>query len=299
MEDNLLFSIIIPTYNRASFITATVESVLKQDYPNFEIIIVDDGSTDNTQEIVKAILDPRVNYYKKENGERAKARNYGAQLAKGAYVNFFDSDDLLYPNHLSVALEIIKTNDSPEIFHQNYDIQNILNNSVAPSKKIEGDLNLKLVKSGNLLSCNGVFIRKDIALAFPFNEDRELSASEDYELWLRLAARFKIYYTNTITSSIVNHDQRSVLNFKKEKLIKRLHLFVHYIYEDKQFAEKYHDYQGLIISYSQSYISLHLALTGKNKIASIQYLLKSLFSSIHVVKTKRFYSIILKILTKY
>lgn len=299
MQDNLLFSIIIPTYNRASFISATVESVLKQDYQNFEVIIVDDGSTDNTQEIVEAIADPRVSYYKKENGERAKARNYGTLLAKGAYVNFFDSDDLLYPNHLSVAMEIIKTNQSPEIFHQNYDILHISTNSAVPSKEIEGDLNLRLVKSGNLLSCNGVFIRKDIALAFPFNEDRELSASEDYELWLRLAARFKIHYTNTITSSIVNHDQRSVLNFKKEKLIKRLHLFIHYIYEDEQFAKKYSDYKNLILSYSQSYISLHIALTGKNKATSIKYLFKSFFSSIHVVTTKRFYSIILKILTKY
>src|SRR4051812_44113881 len=254
MSSNLLFSVVIPTYNRASFIEKTIVSVLNQDYQNFEIVVVDDGSTDNTEAIVCSIKDPRLFYHKKKNEERAKARNYGAQQCKGAYINFLDSDDTVYPNHLSEALKIIEANNSPELFHLNYDIVNQLTNSIVPGKNIDGDLNIKLVSRGNLLSCNGVFLRKDIALAYPFNEDIDLSASEDYELWLRLAARFKIYYSNTITSSIINHEQRSVLNFKKEKLIRRLHLFIHYIYSDEQFAKKYDNYKKLILSYSQSYI---------------------------------------------
>jgi glycosyltransferase involved in cell wall biosynthesis len=299
MLNDLLFSIVIPTYNRASFIEKTIHSVLNQVYQNFEIIVVDDGSTDNTEEIVRSIKDPRLSYYKKKNEERAKARNFGTNLAKGGYVNFLDSDDTLYPNHLSEAIHLIRSVNSPEIFHLNYDIKNPAANTTEPMKMTQGDINLKLVERGNLLSCNGVFLRKDIALRFPFNEDIELSASEDYELWLRLAARFKIHYSNTITSSLVNHDLRSVLNFKKDKLIKRLNLFVHYIYSDDEFTRKYGKYKSLMISYTQSYISLHIALTGKNKLAAFQFLLKSMMSNMHVVSTKRFYSIILKILTKY
>ena len=101
MENKILFSIIIPTYNRASLIKETINSVLLQDYPNFEIIIVDDGSTDDTENIVKSIEDSRINYHKKTNAERGAARNFGIKLAKGEYITFLDSDDILYVNHLT------------------------------------------------------------------------------------------------------------------------------------------------------------------------------------------------------
>lgn len=299
MQTNLLFSIVIPTYNRASFIQKTIQTVLDQTYPNFEVIVVDDGSTDNTEEIVTSIKDSRLTYYKKKNEERARARNFGANLANGKYVNFLDSDDTLYPTHLSQALKMIEINDSPEIFHLNFDIHHTASNKVVPAKEIQGNLNLNLVKKGNLLSCNGVFLRSDIAKKFPFNEDIALSASEDYELWLRLAARYKIHYSNVITSSVVNHDLRSVLNFKKELLAKRLYLFLHYISQDEEFNNMYGNYKSLLTSYANSYISLHIALSGKDKAASVKYLLKALSSNMNVIFTRRFYSIIFKILFKY
>lgn len=299
MQTNLHFSIVIPTYNRASFIQKTIQSVLDQTYQNFEVIIVDDGSTDNTEEIVASIKDSRLTYFKKKNEERARARNFGANLAKGKYVNFLDSDDTLYPTHLSQALKMIEINDFPEIFHLNFDIYHVASNKAVPAKDIHGNLNLSLVKKGNLLSCNGVFLRNDIAKKFPFNEDIALSASEDYELWLRLAARYKIHHSNVITSSVVNHELRSVLNFKKELLAKRLYLFLHYISQDEEFNRMYGNYKSLLTSYANSYISLHIALTGKDKVASVKYLLKALSSNMNVIFTKRFYSIIFKILFKY
>ncbi|MEZ5037036.1 MAG: glycosyltransferase family A protein [Chitinophagales bacterium] len=78
----ILFSIVVPTYNRAHLITSTIESLTKQDYTNFEIIL-DDGSTDNTAEVIVSFLsDARISYYKKNNAERAAARNYGATKQK-------------------------------------------------------------------------------------------------------------------------------------------------------------------------------------------------------------------------
>ena len=293
------FSIVIPTYNRASFIANTIQSVLRQEYDNFEIIVVDDGSTDNTEEIVRSIKDSRLIYHKKENGERAKARNRGTQLATGNYVNFLDSDDALYPNHLSEAFKLINTHSSPEVFHLNYDILNDETKVLSKRAYIEGDLNTQLVKKGNLLSCNGVFIRKDIASENPFNEDRELSASEDYELWLRLASRYTIFYSNTITSTIINHDLRSVLNFNNEKLIKRLELFIHYITIDEKFIQQYAKYRGLLTAHSFTYVSLHIALTGKDKLTSLLFLFKALKTSPSVLSSKRFYSILFKNLTKF
>ena len=87
-KDVPYFSIIIPTYNRASLITKTIESVLLQDEA-FEIVVVDDGSTDDTKEVVNSLLDSRVKYFYKENGERGAARNFGAQKSKRAIYYLF------------------------------------------------------------------------------------------------------------------------------------------------------------------------------------------------------------------
>src|SRR5258706_16379849 len=109
MENAPLFSVIIPTYNRAEFITRTVNSVLSQTYKSFEIIIVDDGSTDNTENILDPLLKQHSNisYLKKNNQERGAARNFGSYHAKGDYVTFLDSADILYPQHLHETIYLI------------------------------------------------------------------------------------------------------------------------------------------------------------------------------------------------
>ena len=183
------FSIVIPTYNRGSFIHKVIESLLNQTYKNFEILVVDDGSTDNTQEIVEQFSDSRVTYLYKENGERGAARNYGAQKSTGDYINFFDSDDLAYPNHLETAFRLIEQENHPPVFHLGFDIKDLQGKIVRTPDEIV-DINKQLI-NGNVLSCNGVFIRKDIVQKYPFNEDRELAASEDYLLWLTLASEFE------------------------------------------------------------------------------------------------------------
>ena len=95
-----LFTIVIPCYNRGHLIKQTLSAALNQEFLNFELILVDDGSTDNTEEIVSVIKDSRFRYFKKENAERGAARNFGIQKARGKYITFCDSDDLLYTNYL-------------------------------------------------------------------------------------------------------------------------------------------------------------------------------------------------------
>lgn len=108
--NNPLVSIIIPTYNRASLIGETLDSILAQTYTNWECIIVDDGSSDHTDEVVLAYVkkDKRFQYHKrpdthKEGGNGA--RNYGFELSKGEYINWFDSDDLMFENFIESKLE--------------------------------------------------------------------------------------------------------------------------------------------------------------------------------------------------
>ena len=121
MHHTPFFSIVIPTYNRAHLIRKTIESVLAQEDQDFEIIVVDDGSEDNTGEVVRAIGDDRVIYHKKNNAERGAARNYGAIRARGRYVTFLDSDDLLYANHLAAARRLINERHEPEILHLGFE----------------------------------------------------------------------------------------------------------------------------------------------------------------------------------
>ncbi|KXK29234.1 MAG: family 2 glycosyl transferase [Bacteroidetes bacterium OLB12] len=216
------FSVIIPTYNRAGFIFKTIQSVLSQQFEDFEIIIVDDGSTDNTQEIVQAIHDARVSYFRKENAERAAARNFGVDKSKGAYINFLDSDDLLLPNHLSGAYEFIQANN-PDVFHLGYVIEEASSGKVKLPKQVT-NINEQILR-GNLLSCNGVFIRTQAARQNRFNETRALSSLEDWELWIRLAARFSFMHSNQITSRVINHDSRSVMSADREKIKMKAAIF--------------------------------------------------------------------------
>lgn len=111
---NELVSIITPTYNSAKFIGETIESVLEQTYTNWEMIIVDDCSTDNTEEIVKKYSqsDSRIFYYKLEcNSGAAVSRTKAMELANGQYIAFLDSDDLWYPNKLEVQIKYMKKNN--------------------------------------------------------------------------------------------------------------------------------------------------------------------------------------------
>ena len=98
------FSIILPTYNRAYLLPYAIESVIEQSYKNWELIIVDDGSTDNTRDLVKKYKkkDKRITYIYQDNSERSAARNNGILRASGEWVCFLDSDDKYLSNHLSM-----------------------------------------------------------------------------------------------------------------------------------------------------------------------------------------------------
>lgn len=104
------FSIIIPAYNAGAFLPSTLKSIYVQEYSNFELIIINDGSTDNTEEICEHYtdIDSRVSFISKCNEGVAIARNKGLDIAKGEYILFVDADDVLYPNALSTLYDSLK-----------------------------------------------------------------------------------------------------------------------------------------------------------------------------------------------
>lgn len=299
MLNKIIVSIIVPTYNRATLIAKTLKSLQDQSNHSYEIIIVDDGSTDNTQEVVKPFLNTFTSYHKKDNAERAAARNFGARLAKGQYVNFFDSDDIALPNHVQTAIEIIDEKKQPQWFHLGYAWATPDQKVFRKVDNFKGDSLNDILIQGNTLSCNGVFVRKDIILDHPFNEDRVLSASEDFELWLRLAARYPLRYSNVITSLVIDHDQRSVRTINGQRLVDRLSLLKRYLDNDPEIRKVYGRRYKLVYKDIDSYISLHLANQPSEKWRSTRYLFKAFFVSPSIIKDKRFYAIIKNLLIKW
>ena len=110
------FSIILPTYNRAHLLSTAIESVIAQSITDWELIIIDDGSTDNTKELVFSFQDSRIMYGHQENKGRSIARNAGLQNARGTWICFLDSDDWYLEDHLEVFEEAMKINPNSEIF---------------------------------------------------------------------------------------------------------------------------------------------------------------------------------------
>lgn len=271
--DSPRFTIIVPTYNRAHLLGPTLVSLIELAYNNYEILVIDDGSTDNTKTIVENINSPIISYHKKPNGERGAARNFGAKLATGDFVNYFDSDDLAYQNHLSIAANFLSENPKSEVFHLSFDMK-LPTGELKERRLLSGNRSPYLAK-GNEFSCNGIFIRRDIALAYPFSENRALSATEDYDLWLKLGARFKIESVPEVSHAVIDHDERSVNLFNLNSIESRAKLLHKSIDADIECKKFYGNrIADKVYAHMLSYIAIHAAVEGHRKTA-INYLLKS------------------------
>jgi glycosyltransferase involved in cell wall biosynthesis len=110
--DNILISVIIPVYNSELYIENAIMSVLNQSYSNFELIVIDDGSTDSSAYIVEQIKDSRLRFFKKSNEGQCKTSNFGLSKSKGNYIKFLDADDFIDKHHLKMMLDVAIKNDS-------------------------------------------------------------------------------------------------------------------------------------------------------------------------------------------
>ena len=299
MGSELFFTVVVPTYNRGHLIKRTLESLLAQTWPFFEIIVVDDGSTDDTAAVVNDLGSTQVSYYRIKNSERAAARNYGALHAKGNYINFFDSDDLALPNHLSEAAKMVSQYGEPAWFHLGFALVTPEGRVLKQVNTYQGNTLQAYIPKGNPLSCNGVFLRSDIIQKFAFNEDRALSASEDYELWYRLAARYPLFYTNTITSWIVDHEHRSVRKMDMRKLIDRLHLLLFYLKQDDVVQEVFKKDIYITKAGIYAYLALHLSEHNFSKKTSFKYLLVGLSISTNTIMQRTFYATLRNLILRW
>jgi len=196
MDENPLVTIITPTYNRAAFLPQAIDGVLAQTYENFELIIVDDGSTDNSPEILSEYQskDERIRVYRQENQGQSIARNKAITEARGEFICFLDSDNYWAPDKLEQQLNLFETNPSVDVIYG--DIVTVDENSIELSRK-----NMKRY-SGNIsrwmLRDNCVSMNTAMARRRCFDEMGGMSGqrrvADDYDLWLRFSARYRFLY---------------------------------------------------------------------------------------------------------
>ena len=212
MDKNLLVSVVMPTYNHASYIKPAIDSILSQTYSNIELIIVDNHSTDGTEDIVAAIEDTRIRYFKfANNGVIAASRNYGAQQAKGALIAFIDSDDLWYEDKIQIQVDDFA--EEPELGLSsgclqimNGDVLDPVNYRGNKGQTVCGHLYPELINF-NFVCSSSVMVRKDVFdQVGGFNEREDLKYIEDYFMWLAVAHEFKIKSHNMPVGIVRLHD---------------------------------------------------------------------------------------------
>ena len=270
-------SVIIPVYNRADRIGRCLESVLSQTYRQLEIIVVDDGSTDNLVQMVKPVWN-QIKLIHQENLGQGAARNTGVRVARGDWVAFLDPDDLWDPRKLEVQMNYLeqtgyewahnRTRIIPEHELQQYF-----------GDWFKGERSGKIAKqllNTNFICTSSVVVKKSILIDVGgFSEDRELQNFEDYELWLRIAALVPIGYVDEpltfyTTDSLDNAQQESRLTqIKKNELVmKRLEKmpFDTYtksgIFRRKIRYKQDHFQQALLAGYTEQ---ARIILDGLNK----------------------------------
>ncbi|MGA2914821.1 MAG: glycosyltransferase family 2 protein [Sedimentisphaerales bacterium] len=186
-----IVTVIIPTYNRCNLLTEAINSVLAQSYKDFELLVIDDGSTDDTRQTVAEIKDDRIKYFHKNNGGVSSARNLGIKNARGEFICFLDSDDLWPNNFLRIMTDRLQ-NDFQ--YGAAYCMRTLLlkSGSTRPAYQKEffssGQITQKLFLK-TFIQTSAICFRKRILEGIFFDES--LTNGEDADVWLRVSTRTK------------------------------------------------------------------------------------------------------------
>ncbi len=186
---NPVVSVIIPVYNKRKYIRQTINSVLRQDFDNFEILVVDDGSTDDSLQEIQAYIDPRMRVFSQSNAGVERARNFGYSLSSGSFITFLDADDLMSVDRLTKQLGHFKANEELVLVGT---WANVIDHSGKVIGSICPPTSSSAVQLGQLfrnqfVSSSVMVRRRVITDGFVFNEKRGKRFAEDFDLWNRIS----------------------------------------------------------------------------------------------------------------
>ena len=201
MENEYSISVVIPLYNKEKAIVKTIDSVLNQTYSNFELIIVDDGSKDNSLQVVQSIEDSRLRIIHKENGGVSSARNRGIREAKGDYIALLDGDDLWEPTFLEEQIRLI--HDFPNAGMWGVNTAFIKHGKKQKWEQGMGDGFRGYVENyfgtthNDLYCSSSVVIRKEVFAVAGYFDER-ISSSEDLDMWFRIILHYQVVFYDKV-----------------------------------------------------------------------------------------------------
>lgn len=203
MGKEIKVSVVIPTYNSVKFVTEAIDSVLAQTFTDFEILVIDDGSKDETREVLAEKYGKLIRYLYKENGGVSTARNFGIENAKGKYIAFLDADDIWLPEKLEKQMRAFAENPK---FKAGYTSLRKVTDDLKPIGIIENERTDSLIEDlllkGNIVGSPSsvIYLRELFKISGGF--DKTLSQCADWEMWIRLAIQTDFIF---IKEPLVNY----------------------------------------------------------------------------------------------
>ena len=186
-----LVSVVIPTYNHAHFLSNALQSVIDQTYTKWEVIVIDNYSSDNTDDVVKSFNNPKIKILKNSIRIIGSSRNIGIQAAKGEWIAFLDSDDIWYPQKLEKSIETLSEDEDFDVISTDELMVNKISDKtqVLHHGPYQENFYKKLLIDGNRLSTSATLVKRDFIdkKSIFFSEKLEFFTAEDYDFWLNLA----------------------------------------------------------------------------------------------------------------
>lgn len=299
-------SIIIPAYNAEKTIRETIESVQKQTFSNFEVIIINDGSTDRTLNIIEQIIDPRIRCFSYNNGGIAVARNRGIQQAKGDYIAFLDADDLWTKDKLELQLAALQNNPEAGVAYSwiYYYFSDRTKKVIVPSNPVRfsGKVYKQLLIKNFMSNGSNPLIRREVIESVP-GFDPACSPCEDWDFYIQLAScclftvvpKYQIFYrqsSNSASSKIKAMEKASVITIQKAynaapphlQSFKNKTLAQSYIYFTQQYLKQNKDNSDALSQAGKKlWMAIHLhpkCLLENHTISLIKRLTQSLIKEL-------------------
>ena len=218
------FSVIIPLYNKEKFVENTLKSVLKQSFMDFEVIIVNDGSTDASEEKVKQFSDDRIRYFSKENEGVSTARNFGIAQAKSEYITFIDADDFWYPDFLLEMFQNINRFPKQKIFSGAIEVETLAK-ILKAQYSIEKTSDCEIVNYFNAsikttVICTSCAVFHKSIFDEIGNFDSNIKSGQDTDLWIRIGLIYPVVFSWKVLARYV-YDPES-LSKRREFITKKL-----------------------------------------------------------------------------
>ena len=238
------FSIIIPLYNKEKYILDTINSVLNQTYTDYEVIVVDDSSTDNSWRVVNTVKDDRVKVFRKKNEGVSLARNYGISRATGDFVCFLDADDLWLESYLSTVDYYINSYPDVKFFCTAYKKfkdcpSDIYSEVIAKcNSNVVNYFEASLSNTGPIALTSAVVVGRDLLLSLDHLFLPYISMGEDLDLWTRIALKSNVCYIRHPLMLYRSYAEGS-LTSGKSSLQRSFHYWAWYSYSDNKFLKQF------------------------------------------------------------